>query len=298
MPFDEIMLAWRRREVSSDKVLMELMPLIKGISRWAADKYNVSSMRDDIFQELCIALVGEAGEKWHPERSISSYMAGWAWRIASSMSNKSVKEFSCDSLYFDGDEEEKETEFVFNYNEDELIEEIDNQKSEKLLALISTTALDRELMYLMPKKAEKQTKATISAELILNKRLFDLRQTVGLTRPDMAEALGVSMSRYAAYETGKAKIVPEEIYASAESMVENASMRVKFSKELEQLEMKEIVLLWKKMLDTDSDEYLVKILDISYRTLKRWLYNNTKPRHSIVMTCHVKVFSAQEKKVK
>jgi DNA-binding transcriptional regulator YiaG len=294
------MIAWRNGKISSNELLRLMHPLIKKISIWAADKYGVSFLKDDVYQELSIATIGVAGGKWDPSNStIANYLVGWAWRIASSISNHKLREISVDYAYSDEDLGSSEFSLISDSSETDLIEEIDAKEANKLLDGISLSAIDRELASLAPKQVKREkAKRKPEIKTTRNDRLFNLRQSIGLTRPDMAEALGISLSRYAAYETGKSTNIPNQIFFDSEAIAENASSRTRFTKDLENLSMKEIIENWRAMLGIEKDEDLVKILNISQRTLKRWLYNGNKPRHSIVMTCHVKVSSIQEKRGK
>ncbi len=48
------------------------------------------------------------------------------------------------------------------------------------------------------------------------KRLKEVRQTLGKTQKEMAEALGVSLRAYQMYEEGKRKLPPEKMQLLAE----------------------------------------------------------------------------------
>lgn len=291
---DEYMQAWRSKEITDNQLVTALSPMLKRLASWSSDKYGVSYHKEDVFQELAIALIAKAGYSWNNSQPISSYMAGWAWRIASSIANLSNKESSFDSLYEDSELEGFLIEHSVNSHEDDLLEDIDKERTKvQLLEKISLADLDNELSLLSaPRKGSLSSGAkrpTRKTTLILNERLYRYRFQSGLTRVEMAEAMGLTLSKYAAYETGKTKKVPSWIFEEAQQVVNNASSRSIYSDMLSQKSMTEIVKLWFEMLKLENIEDIAKILRVSVRTLRRWLYNNHKPRHSIVINYHLKV---------
>lgn len=322
------MLAWKQGRISANEVLSALSPMLRRLSRWAADKYKVNGFADDIYQELAIALVGDAGKKWNPKQPIFSYMAGWAWRIASSMEVEISRESSYDELYQSTESE------VFNKSSDReimdwknliadentpenfVIEKELNDISSKPEELgISLSVLDRELARVdssLKTSARKGVQERVGTQdnnedppkrkyqsrkkiMVVNQRLLTLRNSVGFTRADMASALGLTLSRYAAFESGKIKSVPESIYQQAESLAQNASWRVRASKEIEDLPMSRIIDLWCSKLGIDDPMELAKILDVSSRTMRRWMTDEYKPKNSIVIYHHLQVHDYLQK---
>lgn len=294
---DEYMKAWRSKEITDNQLVTALSSMLKRLASWSSDKYGISHHKEDVFQELAIALIAKAGYSWNNSQPISSYMAGWAWRIASSIASISNKESSFDSLYEDSELESFLIEHSVYSNEDDLLEDIDKERSKaQLLEKISLADLDNELSLLSePRKGTLSSgtkkRPPRKTTLVLNERLYNYRFQSGLTRVEMAEAMGLTLSKYAAYETGKTKKVPFWIFEQAEQVVSNASSRSVYSDELSQKSMTEIVNLWFDMLKLENIEDIAKILRVSVRTLRRWLYNNHKPRHNIVINYHLKVIN-------
>jgi DNA-directed RNA polymerase specialized sigma24 family protein/DNA-binding XRE family transcriptional regulator len=294
---DEYMQAWRSKEITDNQLVTALSPMLKRLASWSSDKYGVSCYKEDVFQELSIALIAKAGHSWNDSQPISSYMAGWAWRIASSIANLSNKESSFDSLYEDSELEGFLIEHSIDSHEDDILEDIDKERTKvQLLEKISLADLDNELSLLST--PPRTSKGSLSSDakrsarkptLVLNERLYNYRFQSGLTRVEMAEAMGLTLSKYAAYETGKTKKVPSWVFEEAQQVVNNASSRSIYSDILSQKSMTEIVKLWFDMLKLENIEDIAKILRVSVRTLRRWLYNNHKPRHSIVINYHLKV---------
>lgn len=299
---DEYMQAWRSKEITDNQLVTALSPMLKRLASWSSDKYGVSCYKEDIFQELSIALIAKAGHSWNDSQPISSYMAGWAWRIASSIANLSNKESSFDSLYEDSELEGFLIEHSVDSHEDDILEDIDKEQAKvQLLEKISLTDLDNELSLLSAPRTSKDSlsndakKSARKSTLILNEKLYNYRFQSGLTRVEMAEAMGLTLSKYVAYETGKTKNVPSWVFEEAQQVVNNASSRSTYSDILSQKSMTEIVKLWSDMLKLENIEDMAKILNVSVRTLRRWLYNNHKPRHSIVINYHLKVIHHTKK---
>lgn len=291
---DRAIRAWRKGEIDDNQFIIKLTPTLKRLASWSCDRYGVNSLKDDAFQELCIALVTKAGKDWNPSQPISTYMAGWAWRIASSMANESKKEASFDVLFEENELDAVIEEQSIEQNEDLIIESIDDEVSRKaFLKKISLKDLDAEVKHLSKKDEDKKPKnirkTSKVKDLVRDERLYDLRYKAGLTRAEMAEAMGIPLSKYAAYETGKTRKVPDHVYQNAEMVVENASARAEYSKLLCNRSMSEIVELWCAMAGTSRPDDIAKILKISVRTLRRWLYNNYKPRHNIVISHHLQI---------
>lgn len=298
---NEIMQAWRQGAVSAEEALSGLTPMLKRLARWAADKYGIQGLADDIQQELAVALLGDAGKKWRPGTSISSYMAGWAWRIASIMGQEAGREQSFDEMFASSEADFLHGEgdragmswggLVADEETPEHLALADGSSALARSALmgISLDALDRELARVDPRRKSTRKSPPRKKHMTPNARLVTLREAVGLTRPDMAAALGLPLGRYAAFESGKIRSVPDEVYEQAEALVKNASQRVKLGEELADLPMSRIIELWCSMLGQDDPMVVADLLDVSPRTMRRWASDLYKPRRAIVISHHVRV---------
>lgn len=301
------MLAWRQGAVSANEALSVLTPMLKRLARWAADKYGVQGLADDIQQELAMALLGEAGKKWRSGQSISSYMAGWAWRIASGMGQEAGREQSFEELFASS-----EADFLHGEGDRAGMQwgglATDEDTPERLALAegpsglvrserlgISLDALNRELARVEPRRKSARKSPERKKQLTPNARLVAFREAVGLTRPDMAAALGLPLGRYAAFESGKIQSVPDEIYEQAEALVKNASQRVKLGKEVADLPMSRVIGLWCSMLGQDDPMVVADLLEVSPRTMRRWLSDLYKPRRDIVISHHVRVHEHLQK---
>lgn len=300
---DEIMRLWVRGALPDKDALGQLTPMLKRLARWAADKYGIKDQAEDIQQELALALLGDARKKWKPNQPISSYMAGWAWRIASVLSQSAAREQSFDELFDsseaeyhrgDGDRAAMAWGGVLNEAIEDLTPEhaamadINLATYQKALSSISVDALDQALMRLEPKRKDGRS-CSYKKKLQTNERLKSLRESIGLNRPDMAAALGMPLFRYVALETGKIKTVPEDVYRQAEELANNASKRVKMGSQLIHLSMSQIVDLWCKQLGTSDAMVVAEKLGVSRRTMRRWLDDEYKPKHDVVMSYHLRI---------
>lgn len=294
-----VMRQWRAGEIDDAQVILALRPLMDRLARWAADKYAIHDLADDIEQELSLALIGPAGKKWRPEQPISSYLAGWAWRIASGMGGDAAREIPYGELFdaSEGDAREAEGN-TLSFGEEPLVayipppEEaasriIEEERVQQHLTTAILAAVEAGIARLDGSKNKKKPVTAIKRKGVprkRNERLLALRQSVGMTRPEFAAALGLSLSRYAAYESGKTAM-PESVYTAALSLIENKLQSVRLLSEIEGLSMSQIVHLWMRKLDMNEFS-LADTLGVSRRTMKRWLSDVYKPRHDIVLFHH------------
>lgn len=292
---NDIMRDWIDGKIDSNEALRKFAPLLQRLSRWAARKYNVPNHAEDIEQELALALLGQAAEKWNPALSISSYMTGWAWRIASSMWQANMREESFDELYAKTESDilsEHTLEAINAIQDDQPIYAmIDREFLRRVPDGFSIDGLDRALSaFPSPDRKPSGPRGKNPRCLKQNKDLLKIRHAVGMTRADMAASMGISLGRYAGYESGKIQSVPEDIYERANLVYSNMRHRTRLTEEIADLPMSEIIKKWCGMLrcsETQTAEYL----GISKRTLRRWSEDDYKPRHSIVLRHHIKVKS-------
>jgi ribosome-binding protein aMBF1 (putative translation factor) len=145
---------------------------------------------------------------------------------------------------------------------------------------------------------ERKRKKKEAAEKI-DQRLFDARASLGMSRRELAAAIGMEFSRYAAYESGKRASVPGEVYESVELLLENSATSVRRANEIKGMSMSEVVQLWQKILGGCSVAELQDAICVSPRTMRRWRLDLYTPRHNIVVSYHSKVYEiAGMRKVK
>ncbi|NVZ11708.1 helix-turn-helix domain-containing protein [Allochromatium humboldtianum] len=292
---NDIMRDWIDGKIDSNQALLKLAPLLQRLSLWAARKYNVPGHAEDIEQELALALLGEAAKKWNPVLSISSYMTGWAWRIASSISQSKMREENFDDLYSKTESDmlcDRTLEAINAIQDDQSIYAmIDREFLRRVPDGFSIDGLERALSE-FPDPDRKPTSDRIkkARRLKPNKYLLKIRHAVGMTRADMAASMGISLGRYAGYESGKIQSVPEDIYERANLVYSNMGHRTRLTDEIADLPMSEIIQKWCRMLNCSETE-AAEHLGISKRTLRRWIEDDYKPRHSIVLRHHIKVES-------
>lgn len=287
----QAVLDWRNNKISAEQLLKKLSPRLKNIASWASNKYGIKDYADDVYQDLMIALVGDAGKKWNPSQNIGSYMAGWGWRIASSYQAKIFKEGSFDQL-FDENEEDLSSANPLLLSEEIPIEDvIDEELRLKNLSQINLSALDKEIRKIEVQLQPKGTKRTYKKQTDLqrNEHLYFARLKFGLTKQEMAQALGIEHHKYVAYETGKTIRVPDLVYSKINDLNENMSARLEYSNQLLDKSMPEIINFWLNMLELNNVDSLTKIIGVSKRTLRRWQLIDNKPRYNLVMNYHLMV---------
>lgn len=296
-----LMLDWREGRLDAATALSGLQPMLARLSGWAADKYGLTDQREDIRQELAMALLGDAGKKWRPDLSISSYMAGWAWRIASGIKQATERESLFDDPYASTEAATIE-EVQVESDEPARLAELESQQAfaaqayQRLLSsAVETASWEAEIKDLnsalgRSSRGVSKPRSPNSPHRLLkaNERLFSLRKAVGLTRLDMAAALGIPLGRYAGYESGKIQTVPPQIYERAELLLANASARVKISEEIAELPMSAIVDRWCELLERPPLE-VAKMIGVSRRTMQRWLSDIYRPRQNIVVYHYMKI---------
>lgn len=300
---EQAMRDWRDKKIDDNQAFNIFLPRLEVLANWAARKYDVPEYAEDIKQELSLALMGKAKDEWHPWLSISSYMAGWAWRIASSMRQSKIREDSFDDLYSRTELEtltEAPAYFLEHIQDDHHIYvAADSDFLYRVTEGFSPQALENAFQDFHisdpPIKIQKKSSVNHQRQLTPNRKLLNIRNAIGLTRADMAVALGISLGRYAGYESGKIRSVPKEIYERADLALSNMRHRARLSDEIGDLEMSEIVNIWCILLDATHQE-LANFLDVSLRTLRRWSQNDYKPRPSILIRHHLRVrsFSSQK----
>lgn len=281
-------------KIDSNQAILELSSLLRRLARWAARKHNILDHAEDIEQELALAILGKAAEKWTPGLSISSYMTGWAWRIASSMWQSKMREESFDELYSKTESEafsEGNLDAIGIQDEQSLYAMIDSEFLRRVPDGFSIDGLDRALSeFSVPDLKPSKSKIKNNRHLNPNKVLRKIRHAVGMTRADMAASMGISLGRYAGYESGKIRSVPDEIYKRADLVYANMRHRARLTDELDKLPMSAIFQKWCDMLGCTEAE-TADHLGISQRTMRRWKDDVYKPRHSIVLRHHIKIKS-------
>lgn len=306
---NDTMRAWRVGEIDANTALLRFTPLIKRLARWASNRYNIPGHQDDLQQELSIALMGDAGSKWNPDQPISSYLAGWAWRIASSLKQTSGRDLSFNEIYITSESDFLRGEgdqavmdwgglLVAEEHTPEYFAEaaIQNDVRKTALASISLTDLDAEISRLeanlKPKKSSQSAEQKRrKRKTDMNERLLSIRSSLGLTRPEMAGLMAMSFARYTAYESGKTLVVPDDVYDRAKIAIENAASRVRISDEIAGLSMSQVITLWQGITGMQNPMEIAKLLDVSPRTMRRWLSNEYIPRRDIVVGHHAHIRS-------
>lgn len=286
-------------KIDSNQALREFAPLLRRLSIWAARKHNIPDHAEDVEQELALAILGKAAEKWNPALSISSYMTGWAWRIASGMWQAKMREESFDELY-----SKTESDIISGINLDAIngIQDdqpiynmIDSDFLQRVQDGFSMEGLDRALSeFPAPEGRADRDRNKKTRRLKPNQELLRIRHAVGMTRADMAASMGIPLGRYAGYESGKIQSVPDDIYNRANLVYSNMGHRTRLTNEIAELPMSEIIQKWCRMLgcsETEAADYL----GVSLRTLRRWKEDVYKPRHSIVLRHHIKIKSLSAK---
>lgn len=304
---------WCDGLISDDKALRGLSEYVKRIAFWSADKYRVQDYREDIYQDLMIALTGPIKQSWESPRDIGTYLSGWAWRIASNYALRMRREYLFDEAFASTEREEAEREtdrdaqtwaglVTHEDPEHHLMMSIPDSASRP--PSMTDEALDRALRECRSRSRKKGASVARNALKPLKQntkyvqdagsRLAVERRRMALTRADMAEALGLPVGRYTAYETGKNSSIPVHLFEQIELLKSNLGYRIRVSEMLEPLSMSEIVGLWSDVLKIHPVQLCQK-LDVTQRTMNRWINDSYRPKQSVVVDYHLQLLKLRSK---
>ncbi|RME61069.1 XRE family transcriptional regulator [Candidatus Parcubacteria bacterium] len=311
---DENAKKWQSGELSDNAFLAKESSQIYRISKWAADKSGQTDLADDVFQELSILLLSKVKALWDPQKSsFSSYISGYAWRVAMAQKSKFSKELHVDSYYdssVGGEEDVSLVEALGIWGgdvetPDDIIEEIEDdleqelakrQLQEKMGGIDSLEKLlDQEIDVLSQKLGLKKAKSTKrrKRKQVKNSFLVSARNELGMTRQEMARFLGMPLHKYASYEDGKIKEVPDEIIDAINELKENMSDRIDLYKSgLYEMDMPEIVDNWMALLGVNTIQELADKLGVALKTVRRWKRGEYKPKPSFIRKYHQRVLEA------
>lgn len=313
---------WQSGELDAARALQHFAPVIERLSRWATRAHGLPlDVIDDTRQELVLALLTQGVPNWKPElgQDVSSYFASYAWRVAAHLARHMRREPTYDELYDDtlvaapdlpwssGSESgllapspeallEKERHGVLHTDDLAPIRSAHLAASiDQALAAIDTSAARRPGR---PRLSDTRTRlqavrggqARARLRPKINQRLRAARTAMGLTRFDMAQALGIPLWRYAKYESGQVAPVPESIYAQVDALESNMAHRRRITEAFADYSMSAIIAFWESLLEQagidSGPEGIRSLLGVSQRTMFRWQYDFYKPRENIVVSHH------------
>lgn len=146
-----------------------------------------------------------------------------------------------------------------------------------------------------PAKGKQVKKSKLTHD---QQELVDIRNTLHMSQPDFAAALGINVPCLSAYEYGRTKKVPDHTMMAARELLAGGNKAVEdVIATYDGTPMSEIINRWADEMQVRQDDLhtLAVMLQTTETTIRRWRNNEARPKVQALVSYDIKVKNIQKR---